>query len=192
MRLLLGSLFTFAVAALVGLGLTSLVSSRDLPFGRVVVGAWTAWPKSGNRDIDPYARAVAARTGALPLASGDGLAFVARADDAGRPFDTRCEIVLSGTTPPARFWTLSAYDPKGNLIANPVGRYGFTSSEIVRRSNGSFEIVAAPQARPGNWLPVGGKGRYILVLRLYDTSVGVRTRADREVAMPTVSVKSCA
>lgn len=191
LRLLLGSVLIFAVAALVGLGATSFVSSRDLPFGRVQLGAWSAWPKTGNQDIDPYGRAAAARTGTLPLASGDGIAFLARADDDGRALDARCDVVVSGTTPPARYWTLTAYDPSGALIPNPVGRHGFTSGEITRHADGHFDIVAAPRARPGNWLPVSGSGRYILVMRLYDTPIGVRTRADRQIAMPALSVKSC-
>ena len=37
-----------------------------------------------------------------------------------------------------------------------------------------FEIVIAPRARAGNWLPTGGVERYMLVLRLYDTPVGGR------------------
>lgn len=181
----------FAVAAAVGLGATSFVSSRDLPFGRMQVGAWSAWPKTGNQDIDPYGRALTARNGILPLASGDGLAFLARADDNGRALDARCEVVVSGTTPQARYWTLAAYDANGALLPNLVGRYGFTSGEIVRHADGSFEIVAAAQARPGNWLPVSGTGRYTLVMRFYDTPIGVRTRADRQIAMPAISVKSC-
>ena len=54
----------------------------------------------------------------------------------------------------------------GELVANSVNRYGFTSQEIVRRADGSFEIVVAPRASPGNWLPTGGIERYVLVLRL--------------------------
>ena len=46
-------------------------------------------------------------------------------------------------------------------------RQGFTSQEIIRRSDGSFEKVG-PRARPGNWLPTGGVERYVLVLRLYE------------------------
>ena len=68
-------------------------------------------------------------------------------DDAGRALDGRCDVTLSGTTPPARFWTLTLYDLEGRLVANAVDRYGFTSQEIVRRADGSFEIVVAPRAR---------------------------------------------
>ncbi len=68
------------------------------------------------------------------------------------------------------------YDPDGRLVENSVNRQGFTSQEIIRRTDGSFEIRMAPRARPGNWLPTGGIERYVLVLRLYDTPVGLATR----------------
>lgn len=191
MRLLLGCLFALAVAAVVGLGTTWLALSHGTAFGAVTIGAWSAWPRTGTRDIDPYARATIARSGELPIGSGDGIAFVARTDDNGRPLDGRCDIVLSGFTPQARFWTVTLYDPLGRLVANSVARHGFTSQELVRRSDGSFEIVVAPRARSGNWLPTGGVDNYELVLRLYDSSVGVATRAAREIPMPAVSVRSC-
>jgi hypothetical protein len=189
-RLLLGLLFVLTIAALVGLGTTWLALTRGTAFGAVSVGAWTAWPKSGTRDVDPYARATIARSGELPIGSGDGVAFVARADDKGRPFDGRCDVTVSGTTPQARFWTLTLYDPQGRLIGNAVDRQGFTSQEIVRHADGSFDIVVAPRARTGNWLPTNGVDSYILVLRLYDSPVGVATRAAREVPMPTIA-ESC-
>jgi hypothetical protein len=190
-RLLLGLLFTLMVAAAVGLGTTWLVLSRGTAFGAIPIGAWVAWPKSGTRDIDPYARATMARTGELPVGSGDGVAFYARSDDAGRPLDGRCDVLISGTTPQARFWTLTLYDPQGRLIGNSIDRYGFTSQEIVRRADGSFSIAVAPRTRAGNWLPTNGVDSYILVLRLYDSPVGVATRAAREAPMPAVRIQSC-
>jgi hypothetical protein len=190
-RLLLGSLFALAVAAAVGLGTTWLVLTRGTAFGAVPIGAWTAWPKNGTRDIDPYARATIARTGELPVGSGDGVAFLARTDDNGRPLDGRCDVRIVGTTPQARFWTVTLYDAQGRLIGNSIDRYGFTSQEVVRRADGSFEIAVAPRTRAGNWLPTNGVDSYQLVLRLYDSPVGVATRAAREAPMPAVTVQSC-
>jgi hypothetical protein len=190
-RLLLGSLIAFTIAAVIGLGTTWLALTRGTAFGAVAIGAWTAWPKTGTQDIDPYARATIARSGELPVGSGDGVAFFARADDNGRGLDGRCDVVLNGITPQARFWTLTLYDRQGRLVANSVDRQGFTSQEIVRRSDGTFEIVVSPRARPGNWLPTGGVESYVLVLRLYDSPVGVATRAAREAPMPAISVRSC-
>ena len=76
-RLLLGFLFAFAVAAVFGLGLTQFALTRGTAFGAITIGAWTAWPKTGTADIDPYARAAIARSGELPIGSGDGVAFFA-------------------------------------------------------------------------------------------------------------------
>jgi hypothetical protein len=189
-RLLIGSLFAFAVAALVGLGMTWFTLSHGVAFGDIRIGAWTARPKTGSAEIDPYSRASIARTGELPVGAGDGVAFYASATDSGRPLSGTCVISISGITPPARFWTLTLYDPEGRTVPNGAERYGFTSQEVARRSNGTFEVVAAPRARPGNWLPTGGIDRYVLVLRLYDTPIGVATRG-REVTMPTIVRRSC-
>jgi hypothetical protein len=190
-RLLLGTLFALVVAAAVGLGATYFALTRGAAFGALTIGSWTAWPKTGTTEADPYARASIARTGRLPIALGDGLTFLAKTDDKGRRLDGRCDVVLSGVTPAARFWTLTLYNPDGELVANSINRYDFTSQEIVRRADGSFEIVIAPRASPGNWLPTGGVERYILALRFYDTAVGVATKEGREIPMPAIKTRSC-
>lgn len=190
MRLLLGILFALSVAAIVGLGTTWVALTHGAAFGGLTVGAWTAWPQHGTPGIDPYARAMVARAGGLPIGSGDGIAFQARHDDAGATLDGRCDAVIGGITPQARYWTLTLYDPQGNLIGNSVQRHGFTSHEIVRRADGTFDVVVGPRSRPGNWLPTGGIERYVLVLRLYDTPIGVATRG-REVTMPSIRRGEC-
>jgi hypothetical protein len=190
LRLLFGTLFALAVAALVGLGATWIALTQGQAYGGLSVGAWTAWPRHGTAAIDPYARAMVARSGELPVGSGDGIAFHARTDDKGAPLDGRCDVVLFGITPQARYWTITLYDGDGALVRNSVERHGFTSHEIVRRANGTFEIVVSPRSRPGNWLPSGGIERYVLVLRLYDTPIGAATRG-REVTMPTITRRSC-
>ena len=191
MRLLVGSLLCFVIAAAVGVGSTWLAVSRGVTIEGLTVGAWTARPKIGTAEIDPYARAEIERRGELQLALGDGVAFVARTDDADRPLDGRCDVVVSGVTPAARFWTLTLYDAKGHLVANSLQRYGFTSQEIIRASDGAFEVRVAARSRSGNWLPTGGIERYALMLRLYDTPVGVATRTQRDAPMPSIATMGC-
>lgn len=191
MRLLVGLLLAFAVAAVIGLGTTLLALSHGMAFGAYSVGAWTAWPRSGTADIDPYARAVIARSGELPIGSGDGIAFFARTDDAGYLLDGRCDVTVSGLTPQARYWTITLYDERGQLVGNSLNRYSFTSQELVRKADGSFEIAVAPRARAGNWLPTGGAERYVLVIRLYDSPVSLASRTGRETIMPAIQRKAC-
>lgn len=186
MRLLIGLLLSFVVAAAIGLGSTWYALTQNLAFGALALGAWTAYPLAGTTGIDPYARAAIARTGELPVGLGDGIAFTAAADDSGRPLDGRCDVVVRGITPPARYFTVTLYTPSGQLVANSLGRSGFTSQELIRDAAGAFEIEVSPRARPGNWLPTGGIERYLLMMRFYDTSLGIATRAGREAPMPAV------
>lgn len=191
MRLLFGSCFTFLLAAAIGLSATWLTLTRGVAFGSLTIGAWTARPKNGSVDIDPYAHANIARTGELPIGTGDGVAFFAHSDDSGTDFDGRCTFTISGQTPTARYWTLTLYDTQGRLVANAIDRHGFTSEEIVRDTDGRFTIAIAPHARPGNWLPSGGIEQFILVLRLYDTPIGVATHTAKEAPMPAITRKGC-
>jgi hypothetical protein len=190
-RLLFGILLSFAVAAAIGLGSTWYALTQNLAFGALTLGAWTAYPRVGTTGIDPYARAAIARNGELPVGLGDGITFTATADDLGRPLDGRCNVVVSGTTPPARYFTLTLYTPSGQLVDNSLDRHGYTSQELLRDASGDFEVIISPMARPGNWLPTGGVERYVLMMRFYDTSLGIATRAGREAPIPSVHTGTC-
>lgn len=191
MRLIFITLVTLIVATAVGLGTTWMTATRGVDLGTITIGAWTARPKVGTSDIDPYSRASVARSGELPVGAGDGITFTATKDDSGRALDGRCDVVVKGVTPAARFWTLTIYDRKGQLVANTLQRYGFTSQEIVRGSDGSFEIRMTSRSRAGNWLPTAGIDRYMVVMRLYDTPVGVGTRTQKDAPMPSIETVGC-
>jgi hypothetical protein len=190
-RLLFIIMLALVLAAGVGVGLTWTTTTRGTELGTLTIGAWTARPRTGTSDIDPYSRATITRNGELPIGTGDGVAFTASADDKKKPLDGRCDVVVSGVTPAARFWTLTLYDRQGHLVANTLERYGFTSQEILRGADGGFEIRIASRSRAGNWLPTGGIERYALMLRLYDTPVGVATRTKRDAPMPAVATVGC-
>ncbi|MBX3519060.1 MAG: DUF1214 domain-containing protein [Xanthobacteraceae bacterium] len=172
-----------------GLGLTWLMSSRESGFGAVQIGAWRAWPRSGTLDADPYARAIFARSGELPIGLSEGVAFIATTDDQGRAIDGHCVTRIAGRLLPARFWTLTIYDGRGRLIENPSARYAFTSAEVVYESGGEVKIWLAPRAHTGNWLPTGESERIVAIFRLYDTPAGVARSEAAE--MPRITRENC-
>lgn len=174
-----------------GLGLTWFASAGAIGFGAVQIGAWTAWPKSGTPEADPYSRAMFARTGELPLGSTDGIAFAATSEDDGTPLSGRCDIHISGRLPTARFWTLTIYDSQGRLIENAAARYGFTSAEVLWKPDSTVEIVLAPRARSGNWIPTGGRDRISAVFRFYDAPTGLGGRSTGAREMPAVWQEFC-
>ncbi len=189
---LFGKFLLAAVAGvLIGLSVTFAALENGFGFGAVKAGPWTAWPKNGAGDIDPYARASLARSGEIPLGSSEGVAFVARSDSAGNPFNVDCDYVVSGQTPQARYWTLTVMTPTGRLIAGPADRNGFTSSEILRSSDGGFVIALSHNARSGNWLPLGSGKTFILALRLYETEFSAATEAFDAATLPTVVRGAC-
>ena len=150
MRLIFVTLLALILAAVVGLGTTWMTATRGTDLGTLTIGAWTARPRTGTADVDPYSRASIARSGELPVGTGDGVAFSATRDDRKRLLDGRCDVVVSGITPAARFWTLTLYDSRGRLVSNSLQRYGFTSPEIVRGADGSFEVRGPSRSRAGN------------------------------------------
>lgn len=188
---LLKSLVATLVGVGIGLAATWLAVERDVRFGLVATGPWTSWPRSAYRDADPYTRASLARTGEIPLSLGEGLSFVARQDETGAALDPRCDYVVGGAIPPARYWTLTVMSPKGALIPNASERYGLTSAEIVRASNGAFEIAVSSRARPGNWLPAPPDASYALALRLYDTPASSSATALAASQMPHLRRGAC-
>lgn len=177
------------IGAASGLAMTWVMSARDNGFGALDIGSWRAWPRSGTFEADPYARASFARSGELPIGLSEGITFVATTDDNGRTLNGRCVTRLSGLLLPARFWTITIYDGRGRLIENLAGRYGYTSVEAFYNARGEIDILLAPRAQSGNWIPTGESERIVAVIRLYDTPTGV---ARGEAAqMPRITRERC-
>ena len=69
MRLILVTLVTLIIATIVGLGTTWMTATRGVDVGTITIGPWTARPKTGTSDIDPYSRASVARSSTLACMS---------------------------------------------------------------------------------------------------------------------------
>jgi hypothetical protein len=189
--LLVPVLAVFAIALASGLGATWFATSAGAGFDTLKVGPWVSHPRNGAVDADPYARAVLARTGEIPLGLGEGLAFTAGRDSAGQPLVGSCSYRILGRVPPTRFWSLTLHGPDGALIPNAAGRSGFTSGEVVRDAKGIVAIEVSREARPGNWLPAGSDRRFQLTLRLYDTPVSGTATALEPAALPRIDRVGC-
>ncbi len=169
----MAAILKLVLAGTVGvlLGLLLTIASLAPEARGVRVGPWHGMPREGAVDADPYALASVERAGTLPLGAAEGVSFLATTDDAGAALSPACTYKVAGPVPPARFWTLSVLTPEGFPIANPAGRYGFTSAEILRQDEDPVAIVVSRSARSGNWLPVGKAVSFVLALRLYDTGL---------------------
>jgi hypothetical protein len=70
------------------------------------------------------------------------------------------------------FWSITAYDSDGYLVANPLGRYALGDRDRLRfNDDGSLDIYiqADPpaEAQRSNWLPTPEQGPFSVTARLY-------------------------
>jgi hypothetical protein len=193
-RLSTAALVVYAFAIALGLGVSSayVAVSGDYPLGGVSAGPWKAWPQVGSRNADPYARTIVVRGSDIPLATGEGLAFTATADSAGRKLDSACTYRVGPAAPQTRLWTLSLYDRSRLLVPSELDRSGFTAAEILRDAEGRFAIVLARDLQPGNWLKLPAAGPFSLVLRLYDSPLSAGSASLDEKAFPSIERVDCA
>ncbi|MGU3544838.1 DUF1214 domain-containing protein [Methylobacterium sp. A52T] len=185
--------YTLALGAVLGLASADWATSGGYPFGGVQVGAWTAWPRAGAANADPYTRAVNARRGEIPLAVGEGLLLTAAVDDSGQALDATCTYRIGGATPPARAWTVTVAGRGAREPGRAPLREGFTSTEVLRTADGRFTITLAPHVQPGNWLPSPrASGPVRLALRLYDTPVAASVGSLDRSSVPAITRVGCA
>lgn len=161
------------ISLALGIGSAFWIVDRGTALTTQRSGPWIMWTRAGHRDLDPYTRARQAKQGNLPLSSQIAATWEARYDVDGRRLHSSCEYLLESEQMDATWFSLTVYDDRGFLIPNAADRHAFTSHTIASNPDGSFFIVVAREARPGNWLPVGGAGRLSLVLTLIEPKPSV-------------------
>jgi hypothetical protein len=184
-------LYTLLLGLGLGLGSAYWALSGDPPFGRLRIGPWTAWPRLGSPQADPYMRAIIARRGEVPLATGEGLAFTATVDSEGRRLDAACSYRIGPIAPAARLWTLTIYDQNNRFPATELGRRSFTSAEILWDAEETFGISLSRALQPGNWIQLPAAGPFSVMLRLYDPPGAAATNYDAS-TLPLIERIGCA
>ncbi len=194
LRTLLAIILVLFAGALIGISSAYLLIERERPFLAVTIGPWSAYPKAGTAEADPYSVAIYTRSARVPLASGEGLALTARTDSSGQTLDPSCTYRIHGQTPSARLWTLSATNGRGQLTQTVAGRSFITSRQLLRREDGSFTLTASAKPRSGNWLPLAQTpalgSTLMFVFRLYDAPVTTGSALDGA-EMPAIERVSC-
>ena len=127
----------------------------------IQAGVWQGSTLTGSVDADMFTRARVALTGLLALDRSETIYFVARTDNQLRPLRSRCTYKVSGSTPAARWWSITAYADDHFLFDAPNRKFSFTS-------DGNFSFTTGPQETAGmQWLPTPGDRGLELILRLY-------------------------
>jgi hypothetical protein len=171
----------YTAAALAGVGLTFAFLRSPLLGQEVRVGAWRTSLVSGSPDADAYTRAKVARVALLALAREETLYYVAEHDSRGARLRSLCRYRITGATPAARWWSITAYADDYFLFADDARRYSVGSSQLQPDAQGRFTMSTGPLA-PGDgsaWIPTPGDRGLVLTLRLYnpDPAIAADPRA---------------
>lgn len=175
---------------LLGLALTYAAIDRPPDFGVVHVGAWIIRPGIGATGADPYSKALVAARGEIPLGAAEGLTLTATTDSAGAGLDLSCTYRIEGVVPPANFWTLTVYRHDGTPGSRDL-RSAYTSSEALMSEQGQVTVMLSARPHAGNWIPLTGRGRFELYLRLYDTQTSSSAAALAGGSAPTIRRERC-
>ena len=120
-------------------------------------------------------RALVARFGLAANPPEDAVYVSSTGDTNGEPLQGSDTYVLhfaSGELPPAEsFWSITAYDREGMLMANDLRRFGIRSRDNIEfNDDGSLDVYLGPQcpanSPESNWIPTLA-GVIDLSIRLY-------------------------
>ena len=184
-------ILTLAIAFGGGAWSASWTLKATSGFGAITFGPWSAYPKLQTASADPFAKAHRAGNGRILLGRAEGLVFTARNDETGAALSGRCSYEISGSTPPARFWTLTVTDA-GNqpFAAPPRVPTSINSWTTLRNVDGTFRIRFDASAQAGNWIWLNANSNVSLVLTLIDTPTAA-SLSMVELDMPKISKIGC-
>ena len=155
-------------------GLDAIVAAAKGSTGDIRNG-WTINSDLGRYGTNYGLRAVTAYMGLGANAPEDAIYPYTRLDGSGHPLNGANKYVLhfdKGKTPPAQaFWSLTMYNNKHFLVANPIDRYAVGDRDkLTFNSDGSLDLYLQHD-NPGkdkesNWLPAP-KEDFNVILRIY-------------------------
>ncbi len=161
----------------IGMRIAARRMQRAAESPRELRAGWSVPPMNiGAYGTDYGLRAVVAMAGLGANLPADAVYPNARSDAAGAPLTGGQRYVLhfpaDGLPPVRAFWSVTAYDGDGYLIANPAGRHALGDRDpLTFNPDGSLDIYF--QAEPpepamrNNWLPVPAQGAIRITARLY-------------------------
>jgi hypothetical protein len=183
-------IFCSVAGLVIGTG-GAVVSVRAGALGaNEAIGPWSTGKDFGTAKASPYTRAVVALYGLLALPASEARYYTAITDDAGQPLVGTCRYRVSGGALPAKWWSLTLYDPAGYLVENQPGIYSIGSVGLPAAEQAGWTVTVAPNEQGGHWLPSGGVKRFALTLRAYLPADGGRGNFSR-VQLPHIVREGC-
>jgi hypothetical protein len=134
-------------------------------------GPWSYSEALGAAASTPFDRALLAVMGIGAARKEQNVYYIAATDSEGNALRGDIEYTITGKDLPARWWSVTAYDPLF-LIANEQKKYSISKSTLELDKDGSWQAFLTAEPREDeNWIHSGGgEAELSLTLRLYNPS----------------------
>ena len=159
--------------------------------GRLANGPWTTALNYGTSGADSVTRASVALRGILALPSTETVYWNASTDSNGKPLDGSCTYSMTGKALDARWWSVTYYDRKGFLVANPANIWSFSGASVPPAELDGWRVTIAPEKAEGHWLPSAKGQEFELTLRMYNPGKAFRAAPDKA-ELPRLKKERCA
>jgi hypothetical protein len=190
LRRIAAALGWLSLGVALGLGsLAALTFAIRAPFEERF-GPWRGTSIVGRVPENPWQRVAIATRGLVGLPRSETLYLEASVDEDGQPFEPGCRYRFSGPALPARWWSLTPYDARWELIPNPDGVYSVGSHNATLDERGRFALTMHAGAAGPAELPLDDEPGTWVVLRLYHPEPGVVERL-AEIEWPRIQRESC-
>ncbi len=190
----LGIAVTVLVAAIVSVLLLRPVLTTLMERNSIHNGPWRTSATTGSASANPWERAAVAVAGLYALRREEAIYFTAFTDSAGEALRGECRYRLAGPTPPARWWSLTAYGADHYLIDNAENRYAVNAGTLPSAAAGRIELSLSSRASdttdPAALLPIPQQGAFSLTLRLYNPPAELVAQL-ATVALPVIRREAC-
>lgn len=164
---------------------------QGINHGQVRNGPWTTALNYGTRDADDTTRAAIALRAIFALPSTETIYWNASTDSAGRLLDGNCTYAMTGTALDARWWSVTFYDGKGYLVANPANIWSFSGASLSPLEDFKWRVTISPtKPATGHWLPSAKGQRFELTLRMYNPGTRFRAAPDKA-PLPVIKREAC-
>ncbi len=165
-------------ASVLGLGSANYIAGG---YSAETNGPWRIWRSGVMPDQSPYVLAYFAARGALSPDTNQMAVFTATTDSDGNDLDGDCVYVVSGTLPPARWWSLGIVGDASRVLS---------SGNVITGADGAFSAHVSAQAMPGNWLALPNDGDFELVLRFHGPT-GLLKDDPQRAGLPAIRMGEC-
>lgn len=174
-----------------GIGAAALQLRESFAADGIRNGPWRTAEKVGTADASVATRAAVALRGLLALPEREAIYFNAAEDSAGRPLTGNCRYRVRGGAIDARWWSLTLYDSKGYLIANPARAHSLGSAALGPDEGDDWQVAIGGQPGDGHWIAMPDQQPFELTLRAYHPSARLlRQRGSAQ--LPAIERGECA